>query len=179
MAEAATKLPIKRTSLATREIVPQAWRPFDALRREVDRLFGDFEGSLWSSPLRSPVFNVEPMWRRDVSLSAVPAVDITEKDKSYEIMADLPGMDESNIEVNVANGALTIKGEKQEEKEETEKDYYLRERSYGSFERRFSIPEGVDANKIEATFKKGVLTVTLPKTVEAQQPEKKIAIKAA
>ena len=88
-------------------------------------------------------------------------------------------MDEKNIEVSVANGALTIRGEKQEEKEEKEKDYYLRERSYGSFERCFRVPEGVDANKIEANFKKGVLTVTLPKTVEAQQPEKKIAIKAA
>ena len=75
----------------------------------------------------------------------------------------MPGMDEKNIEVKVANGSLAIKGEKQEEKEE-KKDYYLHERKFGSFEReRFSIPEGVDTDKIEATFKNGVLNVTLPK----------------
>ena len=72
-------------------------------------------------------------------------------------------MDEKNIEVKVVNGDLTIKGEKQEEKEEKKKDYYLQERHFGSFERRFQLPEGVDADKIEASFKKGVLTVTLPK----------------
>jgi len=88
-------------------------------------------------------------------------------------------MDEKNIDVKVADGTLTIKGEKQEEKEEKKKDYYLRERSFGSFERSFAIPEGVDADKIEASFKKGVLTLTLPKKPEAQKPAKKIDIKAA
>jgi len=81
--------------------------------------------------------------------------------------------------VKLANGVLTIKGEKQEEKEEKKKDYYLRERSYGSFERSFQLPEGVDTDKIEAGFKKGVLTLTLPKSAEAQKTEKKIAVKAA
>jgi len=80
--------------------------------------------------------------------------------------------------VKVVNGNLTIKGEKQEEKEEKKKDYYLQERHFGSFERRFQLPEGVDADKIEASFKKGVLTVTLPKKLEAQKPEKKIDVKA-
>ena len=88
-------------------------------------------------------------------------------------------MDEKNIEVKVVNGALTIKGEKQEEKEEKSKDYYLHERNFGSFERSFDVPEGVDVDKIEASFKKGVLTVTLPKKAEAQKPAKKIEIKAA
>ena len=87
-------------------------------------------------------------------------------------------MDEKNIEVKVVNGNLTIKGEKQEEKEEKKKDYYLQERHFGSFERRFQLPEGVDADKIGASFKKGVLTVTLPKKLEAQKPEKKIDVKA-
>jgi len=86
-------------------------------------------------------------------------------------------MDEKDIEVKVVNDALTIKGETQEEKEEKKKDYYLRERSFGSFERSFGIPEGVD-DKIEASFKKGVLTVMLPKKLEAQKPAKKIGIKA-
>jgi HSP20 family protein len=83
------------------------------------------------------------------------------------------------VEVVAANGVLTIKGEKKEEKEEKKKDYYLSERRYGSFERRLQIPEEVDADKIEAAFKKGVLTVTLPKKAEAQKPAKKIEVKAA
>ena len=102
-----------------------------------------------------------------------------ESDKAYEITAELPGMDEKDIEVNVANGALTIKGEKKEEKEEKQKDYYVSERRYGSFERYFELPDGVDAGKIEAAFKNGVLRVTLPKTAEAQKPAKKIEVKAA
>ena len=88
-------------------------------------------------------------------------------------------MDEKNVEVNVANGGITIKGEKKEETEEKKKDYYVSERRYGSFDRYFDLPEGVDADKIEANFKNGVLKVTLPKTAEAQKPAKKISIKAA
>jgi HSP20 family protein len=88
-------------------------------------------------------------------------------------------MDEKNIEVKVANGGLTIKGEKKVEKEERKKDYYLSERRFGSFERYFRLPEGVDADKIEASFKKGVLTVTLPKRPEGRKPEKKVEVKAA
>ena len=99
---------------------------------------------------------------------AAPAVDIAEKDNAYEVTAELPGMDEKNIEVNVANGKLTIKGEKQEEKEEKKKDYYLHERHFGSFQRSFRVPEGVDADKIDAHFKKGVLTVT-----HAQEPSRR------
>ena len=91
----------------------------------------------------------------------------------------MPGIDEKNVEVKLANGLLTIKGEKQDEKEEKKKDYYMRERSFGSFERTFQVPDGVDSDKIDASFKKGVLTVTLPKSVEAQKSEKKIAVKAA
>ncbi len=108
----------------------------------------------------------------------MPAVDVAESEKAYEITAELPGMDEKTIEVKVADGSLTIKGEKQEKKEEKEKGYYLRERHYGSFERSFDVPETVDADKIEASFKNGVLTVTLPKKPEAQKPAKKIEVKA-
>jgi HSP20 family protein len=111
--------------------------------------------------------------------AATPAVDVVESEKAYEVTAELPGMDEKNIEVKLSNGNLTIRGEKQEEKEEKKKDYYLQERHFGSFERSFQVPEGVDANKIEAIFTKGVLKVTLPKKAEAQKPEKKIEIKTA
>jgi HSP20 family protein len=91
---------------------------------------------------------------------------------------ELPGLDEKDVEVKLANGSLTVKGEKKEDKEEREKDYYFSERRYGSFVRSFPLPEGVNADKIEASFAKGVLTIKLPKTAEAQA-EKKIAVKAA
>ena len=85
-------------------------------------------------------------------------------------------MDEKDIEVKVANGVMTIKGQKEENKEEKKEDFHLRERRFGSFERALKVPDTVD-DKIEASFKKGVLTVTLPKTAEAQKPVKKIEVK--
>jgi HSP20 family protein len=88
----------------------------------------------------------------------------------------LPSLDEKNVEEKLVNGNLTIKGEKREEKEEKKEHYYLRERHFGSFERSFSVPEGVNAEKI---FKKGVLTVTLLKKPEARKLEKKIEVKSA
>ena len=158
--------------------VPQAWRPFDALRHQVDRLFDEFDRDFWAAPFRRSTFDLEPFWRRQFIGATVPAVDIVEKDNAFEVKADLPGLDEKNVEVKLTDGMLTIKGEKQEEKEEKKKDFYLHERQYGAFERSFRVPETVDAEKIEAHFKKGVLTVTLPKKPEARKPEKKIEIKA-
>jgi HSP20 family protein len=107
----------------------------------------------------------------------MPAVDVAETDKAYEITAELPGMEDKNVEVRLANGVLSIKGEKQEEKEQKDKNYYRRERSFGSFERSFQVPDDVDADKIEASFKNGVLSVILPKSAEAQQQAKKIEVK--
>ena len=176
MAETITKLPVKieKTSAPTL----QAWRPFENLRREIDRLFDDWDGGLLRSPFRRSLFEA-PSWRGESAWPSVPAVDIAETEKGYEITAELPGMDEKNIEVKFADGVLTIKGEKQEEKEEKKKDYYLSERSYGSFQRSFQVPDGVDSDKIEASFKKGVLTVTLPKKPETQKATKRIDVKAA
>jgi HSP20 family protein len=180
MAEAATKLTVKTDEKnAPQTPAAKERRPFDALRREIDRLLEDFDGGFWRSPLRRSTFDVEPFWRRELTWAGTPAMDIVETDKAYEITAELPGMSESDVQVVASGGGLTIKGEKKEEKEEKKKDYYLSERRYGSFERRLQIPEGADADKIEATFKKGVLTVTLPKKSEAQKPEKKIEVKAA
>ncbi len=179
MTEAATKLPIKTERRLAESTRATEWRPVENLRREIDRLFEAFDLGYWRSPFRRPLFAMEPFWRRELRWTAAPAVDVTESEKAYEVTAELPGMDEKNIEVKVVNGGLTIKGEKQEEKEEKKKDYYLHERRFGSFERCFEVPEGVDADKIEASFKKGVLSVTLPKKPEAQKPEKKIEVKAA
>ena len=90
----------------------------------------------------------------------------------------IPGLDEKNIEVKYADGVLTIKGEKHEEKDEKQKDYHMHERTF-SFHRALQLPNGIDPDKIEASFTKGVLKVTLPMSTEAQKADKKIAIKAA
>ncbi|MGO8842954.1 MAG: Hsp20/alpha crystallin family protein [Methyloceanibacter sp.] len=176
MTEEATKMPVKVEGKET-ERAPAEWRPLANLRREIDRLFDDFHLGGWRLPIARTLFDAEPFWRGATGWGAVPAVDIAEKDKEYEIAAELPGMDDSNIDVKFADGVLTIKGEKKEEKEEKKKDYYLSERRYGSFQRSFQVPESVDADKIEAKFVNGVLTVRLPKSPEAQKNEKKIAIK--
>jgi HSP20 family protein len=109
-------------------------------------------------------------------LNVTPAMDIAEKDGAFEVTAELPGLDAKDIDIQFANGMLTIKGEKQEEKEEKTKDRYVSERRYGSFRRTLQVPGSVDAEKIEASFKGGVLTVTLPKSPEAQKKEKKIPV---
>ena len=176
MAEDTSKIPVTTEKATPSELRPR--RPLESLRQEIDRLFDDFGIGAWRSPFRSSFFDIEPFRRAKAAFSGMPAVDITETEKSYKVVAELPGMDEKNIEVKIANGMLTIKGEKHEEKEEEKQDYYVRERSFGSFERTFPVPDGVDLDKVDASFKKGVLTVTLPKTAEAQRAEKKIAVKA-
>ena len=172
MSEIAGKVPVQSEKSSPR--IPQQWEPFERFRREMDRLFDDFTGGL----LRGSLFGPTPFRRAEGTFRTMPAVDVAETDKAYEIKAELPGLDEKNIEVKVDNGVLSIKGEKQEEKEEKEKDYYRRERSFGSFERHFQLPDDIEPDKIEATFKNGVLSVTLPKSAEGQQQAKKIEVKA-
>ncbi len=120
--------------------------------------------------------DIESFWRRDLGFNVTPAIDIVEKDKTFEVTAELPGLDAKNIELQLADGMLTIKGEKQEEKEEKTKDRYVSERRYGSFRRSLQVPGSVDVDKIEASYKSGVLTVTLPKSPEAQKKEKTIPV---
>lgn len=105
-----------------------------------------------------------------------PSVDIKEEDDKYVFVADIPGVDPKKIEVTAENGTLTIKGEREEEKKEERKNYKRVERSWGSFYRRFSLPDNVNTDKIEAKSKNGVLELSIPKT-EAVKP-KKITIKA-
>ena len=107
------------------------------------------------------------------------SVDVVDKERSYEVTAELPGIDPDNISVKFSTGTLTIKGEKKEEKEEKGKDYVLSERRWGSFQRSFRVPTSIDEEKIEATFSNGVLTIVLPKSAEAQKAEKAIDIKRA
>ena len=179
MAEAATKLPIKTEAASASQVTKASeWQPFEALRNQVDRLFHDFQTGFLRAPSYRSLLDIEPFWRRDFSFDVTPAIDIVEKDKAFEVTAELPGLDVKNIEVQLSDNVLTIKGEKQEEKEEKAKDRYVSERRYGSFRRSLQVPTGVDAGKIEATFKSGVLTVTLPKSPEAQNNHKTIPVTA-
>lgn len=179
MAENTTKLPVKTEAKEARPMQSvQPWRPFESLRREVDRLFSDFDRDFWAPSFLRSAFQMEPFWRRETSWSGAPLVDIVERDDAYEVSAELPGLDEKNIEVRLTDGGLTIRGEKQEEKQEKKRDYHVRERHFGTFERYFTLPDGVDVDKIEASFKKGVLTITMPKKPEAQKSSKRIEIKA-
>jgi HSP20 family protein len=155
------------------------WHPIEGLRQEITRLIDDFGQGYWQ-PLRRSLFASGPLVRRALTWETgiTPPVDVMESEKTYEIMAEMPGMDEKNIEVKVADDTLIIKGEKQGKREEKGKEYYLRERNFGSFERSFTVPETIDTDKIEASFKSGVLTLILPKKPEAQKPAKKIEVKA-
>jgi len=172
MAEA--RLPVQRSASPAKV---DERMPFDSLRREIDRLFDDFRPFGWRLPSRMLGLDAPRMSRLEWPVA--PAMDVVEKEGAYEITAELPGLDEKNVEIKVSNHTLTIKGEKSEEKEDKQKDYHLSERRYGSFQRSFQLPEGVDVDKIDANFAKGLLTVRLPKSAEAKQAEKTIAVKAA
>ena len=181
MAEAVSKTQAKPEGKST-AVAPRAtslWQPFESLRQEMDRVFEDFTRGFGRFPMARSLFDVEPVMRYESAarLSA-PAVDVVEKENEFRITAELPGLDEKDIEVSVADDILTIRGQKKEEREEKDENYHLSERRYGSFQRTFQLPSGIDAEKIAANFQKGVLTVSLPKTPEAQKKEKKIAIQA-
>ncbi|MGO9612324.1 MAG: Hsp20/alpha crystallin family protein [Dissulfurispiraceae bacterium] len=144
---------------------PEEQNPFVLLRREIDSLFDSFfRGS-----------DLEPFESRVGAFS--PKVDVTESDKEIRVYAELPGMDEKDLDVSLTKDTLTIRGEKKEEKEREERDYYHVERSYGSFSRVIRLPVEVEMEKIEAEFKKGLLTVKLPKSSKAVEGTKKISVK--
>jgi HSP20 family protein len=107
--------------------------------------------------------------------SFVPAFDIAESDTEYSVIAELPGIDEKDIDVTLTDGILTIKGEKKQETEEKDGTYHRIERRYGSFQRSFRMPEGVQGDKIDATYKDGVLKLMIPKSETSEV--KKIEIK--
>ncbi|MGN6283716.1 MAG: Hsp20/alpha crystallin family protein [Afipia sp.] len=135
--------------------------PLTALQQEIDRLFDGF-GRGFSATSASPL---------------LPNMDVSETEKEIEITAELPGLEEKDVQLNVADNLLTIRGEKKSHREEKEKDYRLVERSYGSFQRTIELPNGVNPDSIQATISKGVLKVVVPKPAPAQT--KKIAVKTA
>ena len=149
--------------------VPDVWHSF---RGEMDRLFDRF-----GFPSLRRMFDIEPAWRSSFSFS-MPAIDMSEDEKAYKISAELPGIDAKDIDVSLSGDMLVLKGEKRQEKEEKDKNYHFSERAYGAFQRAFDLPASVDRNKVAADFSKGVLTITLLKTAEAQKPQKKIEVKS-
>jgi len=140
--------------------------PIGWLRSEIDRLFDDFR-----RPMRS-VFNFVP-----TDFGPVPAVEMTEREKDYRVTAELPGMREEDIAVELTDGELTISGEKQETEDRKDKGFMLSERRYGAFERRIALPADIDADKVGAEFSEGVLTITLPKDERAISRARRIEVR--
>lgn len=141
------------------------WRDeMSSFRTAMNKLFEDFSRGF------------EPLSLRE---GFMPRVDVSEDEKDVHVQAELPGMDEKDIDLSLSSGVLTIKGEKRTEHEEKKKNYYRIERSYGAFQRTVPMPCEVDPDKIAATFSKGVLNVKLAKTAAAQQQIRKIPVKTA
>ncbi len=135
--------------------------PLSLLQQEIDRLFDGFARNLSGR----------------VAGALMPNMDMSESDKEIEITAELPGLEEKDVQLNVADNILTIRGEKKDEREEKDKDYHLLERSYGSFMRAVELPPGVDPDSIKAVIAKGVLKVTVPRPAPSQA--RKIEVKPA
>lgn len=139
--------------------------PFGALRQEIDQMFGRTLGD-WTG---RNSFNTGMR-------TFMPTVDVKETAKEFRVTAELPGMEEKDLELSLLDGMLTIKGEKREEHEEEKGETYRCERQYGAFARTISLPAEVDADKVKASFRHGVLKVTLPKTKEAQSNRRVIRV---
>lgn len=150
--------------------VTHGGNPIASFQDEVNKLFHDFFGEMSF-----------PRWHNSSApgLAMCPAMDVTENDKNYQVTAELPGMDIKDIQLTIADGYVTIKGEKKQEKKEDLEGYSRRERSYGSFQRVISLPDTANFDKAEAVMKNGVLTITLPKNAGAQAKERKLEIKQA
>jgi HSP20 family protein len=158
---------IKKTATSSTP-TPRYVDPFSAMRAEMDRVFDSFLG---------PGFGRFPLLSRiEAEDTIVPSIDIRETESELVVEAELPGLDEKDLTVTLKEGVLTLQGEKKSEREEKKDDYHLMERSYGSFQRSFRVPDTVNADNVKATFDKGVLKVTMPKRAEAVKAEKRIAI---
>ncbi|TVS15863.1 MAG: Hsp20/alpha crystallin family protein [Gammaproteobacteria bacterium] len=143
--------------------------PLASLQRDMNRLFDDFWGRFEPREAGGPAtLGVE-----------LAVADVVETDESIEVTVELPGLDEKDLDVSIAADALTIRGEKKVERQEEKKGFYLSERSYGSVFRSVPLPAGVDIEQADAKFANGVLSVTLPKSQEAQASGRKIQIKTA
>jgi HSP20 family protein len=144
--------------------------PFRDFQRQMNRLFDEFFGE---APLAER--GRESAW---APVAFMPRVDVSETDAEVKVSAELPGMDEKDISVELQDDVLVLRGEKKSEQEEKGKNWYRREQSYGSFHRAIELPAGVDASKAKAQFKKGVLTFVAPKRPEEQARRNIVPIRA-
>jgi len=158
------------------EFKPDAWeQPFLELRKATDRLFDDFFGSF-----RLPAAEWRSPWglTTDILGADWPRVDMSKTDKEIRVMAELPGVDKDDIDVSVTEDRITIRGEKKEQEDKKERGYYKLERSYGSFQRNFYLPCEVESDRVDASFKDGVLAMKLPKSAAARERIKKILVRS-
>ncbi len=165
------------TNRASKEVLPTPrWTdPFRTYRADMDCMFDAFFGD---RGLVAPRMGFGAPMAANGNGFIVPDIDITENDKEVSLTAELPGLDDKDVDLSVRNGLLTLKGEKKYEHVDDKDDVHVVERRFGSFQRSFRLPETVDAERIDAKFDKGVLRVVMPKKVEAVEPVKKIAIRA-
>jgi HSP20 family protein len=144
--------------------------PMLAIQNEMNRMFDQFFSDDFPFPTR---LVARP------SMDFLPRLDISESENEFKVSAELPGMDEKDIQIRLEKDTLILSGEKKSESEEKEKTYHRVERSYGSFERVIPFDTRLDEDKVSAVFKNGVLTVTLPKADEAIRKTRQIEIKKA
>jgi HSP20 family protein len=149
--------------------------PFQQLQKEMDRMFNNFFRG-FSPPFAG--FGNMPTLRFPGLTEGLlkPTLDISAGDKEYNITVEVPGVEDKDVKIEVVNNNLVISGEKKQEKEEKEKNFYRVERCYGSFRRVLSLPEDADQDKIKAAFKKGVLTLTVPRKAQPASAVKKIKV---
>lgn len=150
--------------------IERPWMPLSGLRDEMDRLLMSFWRGLPPTAVGEPPAG----WP-----GSFAAVDIAEDDKAFTLSMELPGMSKDQVELDLNGDVLTLHGEKREQREDKSASYTLSERRYGSFRRSFQLPAGVNRDAIAARFDKGVLTVTLPKSPEAQRRSRRIEVQAA
>ena len=156
--------------MAVKTLLPSARVSNRPWRSPFDNLFDAF----FSDDSRMPVLT-----GNGGTFTFTPRIDVREDDVSYEISAELPGLEEKDIEISVADGSLVLRGEKTSDTEEEEGKYFRQERIYGRFERAFHLPDGVEAEKIEAKFKNGILAITLPKKEEAKKVVRQVEVKTS
>jgi HSP20 family protein len=149
--------------------------PILALHQQVDQLFNDFFQGFGLSPL--PRFSM-PQLLTEGSRWLKPNLDILASDKEYTLQVELPGVSDKDVRIEVSGDSLRIWGEKKQEKEDKGRDYYAVERSYGSFQRVLALPQDAKVDGIDAKFKDGVLTITIPRDESASQTVRKIEVKS-
>lgn len=174
MSKHQTAVDVQRDTAPARAQSRDAWAPLSGLRDEIDRLFDDFGAGFWRHPLAR---RMQPEADLEGGIALSPMIEVVARNGGYAITAELPGLGPKDVDIRVSDGMLTIRGEKTEETHDEDASYLVSERRYGAFQRSLRLPAGTDPDKITAQLAQGVLTLTLPKTADAIQNERKIEIK--